>query len=128
MLMKSVIEQGRFSMNQRDERGWRIPRKGTKSWEIYHLLVNGWKPKEIMDLFQEERNFTSIGVLICHIKSPEKQNALSNNWWREHPDKRSVQKPSRGKYSKYVKKLVTVLKISHTEAKEIERKELEKVK
>ena len=117
-------------MKQRDYRGWRIPRPGTRSWEIYQLLHHGFKTGEIVKLFQEDRYHTSIPVLISRIMHPDKHNQWSNNWQRNNPKRaKEIAKNSKHvPYSKHVRKLKRVLGISYTEAVELERKELEKVK
>lgn len=114
---------------KRDYRGWRIPRTGTRSWEIYQLLHNDFKAGEIIKLFQEDKCHTSIRVLISQIMHPAKHNKWSNDWQKNNPKRaKEIAKNSKHvPYSKYVKKLVKVLGISHTEAVELERKELEKV-
>ncbi len=116
----------------RDERGWRIPYPGTKSWEIYHLLVAGFRNCEIAALYQESN---AINVMASHIKHPEAQNKRESQRYKNDPSRhkaavaRSVSRGKRsggGSYSLYVKKLVRSLDISFTEAVELERKELEK--
>jgi hypothetical protein len=34
-----------------DDRGWKIPERGTRSWEVYHLLRDGWGRAEIAALY-----------------------------------------------------------------------------
>ena len=62
-------------MNDRDHRGWRIPRKHTKSWEVYQFLINGWSYNQIVNVMQEGNN---IKVLICKIKNPDLYNEMNN--------------------------------------------------
>lgn len=115
-------------MNPRDERGWRVPRKGTKSEQIYDLMMADFKTKEIADLFQENRN--TIGILIWRIKHPKDANAAAYKWMENNYEK-AMSFPSRihpKVYSKYVIKLARTLNISRTEAIVLERKELEKLK
>lgn len=119
-------------MNQRDERGWRIPRDGTKSRQIYDLLVAEFSSGEIIELFQGNRIATC--VLIHNIKNPESQNMRANRYYRTNSEKLNSKKKNerrekgRGNYSKYVCKLVRNLGISYTEAVAEERKLLEKMK
>lgn len=118
----------KYHYHCRDECGWRIPRKGSKSEQIYDLLIAGFRTKEIYNLFQQDRNNSSIGVLISRIRQPEKHNKWSNNWIKANPRKRVAQVRINSNYSPYVRKLVRALEISYTEAVDLERKELEKVK
>jgi hypothetical protein len=123
--------------NPRDKRGWRIPRNGTKSRKIYDMLVAGKKPFEII----KELGMTdsTIRVLIFNIKRPDKKNEYARNYFRTHPKRPRAKKerlesdtPSHLlpdgtiRYSFYVKKLVNVLGLTHTEALEKEREILEK--
>jgi hypothetical protein len=117
-------------MSNRDERGWRIPRKGTKSAQIYDMLLAGFSTTEIINQFCE---VGTIRVLIHNIKNPEKHNKRARDWRGNNPGKAKASSISNhtkrhGAYSKYVMKLVKVLDISYTEAVALERKELEKMK
>jgi hypothetical protein len=42
------MQQLGSTMNPRDERGWMIPRPGTKRRKVYNALVEGKKAGEIM--------------------------------------------------------------------------------
>lgn len=120
--------------NPRDERGWRIPRPNTKSRQIYNLLIQGKKPCEIA----RELNFveSTTRVLIFNIKNSKKKNSWANEFNKNKPRKPKKPYATSDKskklpdgtilYSKYVKKLVKVLGITHAEAVEQERKLLEK--
>lgn len=107
---------------ERDERGWRIPRKGTKSYEIYHLLLAGFKPHEITKLYQGDSN--SIGVLINGIKHPEVKNARALKYWYRNGKPKNNK--NRNHDSRYVRKLVSILGMSYEEARAVELKEREK--
>lgn len=120
-------------MNQRDYRGWLIPKKGNKSWYIYQLMINGFSTKEISELMQECGN-NRIRVLASMIRHPKERNARQLQWYKDNP-KRAKEITAKAKangkcqpYSKYVRKLVHSMGISYTEAVAIERKELEKIK
>jgi hypothetical protein len=110
--------------NLRDERGWRVPRVGTKSYQIYHLMVAGFSNREISDLFQEDPIKSSIKVLANAIKAPVKKNEYCRQLYREGRVKKSSH--NAGGYSRYVIKLVNILGMSYTEALEEERKALAK--
>lgn len=115
--------------NPRDKRGWRIPREGTERELIYHLLLAGFTAREIINLFQEDINHTSVRVQVHTIMHPEKNNKRANNYYKNNFEKHKAavaKYNSGGKYSKYVIKLVKVLEISYTEAVAMERKVLEK--
>jgi DUF1009 family protein len=108
--------------NKRDELGWRIPREGTKSHEIYLLMIEGKTSKQITSKLGR-----SSSPLISKIKKPELYNLHNNKYYKKLPkiEQRKLNN-NKSPYSKYVRKLVKALGISFTEAKEIERKELEK--
>ena len=53
--------QGRPPTCQRDEEGWRIPRRGTRSYRIYELAKQGKTTKEIVAI--TGFNPTSVVVL-----------------------------------------------------------------
>lgn len=110
-------------MNARDEQGWRIPREGTKSLEVYLLMKEGLRPKKIAETLNDDAR--SIAVLACYIKRPEKKNSYQRQWHINNPEKSKAielrSRPNRIVYSKHVKKLVRVLGISFTEAVKIER-------
>ena len=59
---------------QRDAKGWRIPREGTKSRKIYDLLKAGKTNAEILIAIP---GLTShrLQPLLAHIKHPDKSNA-----------------------------------------------------
>ena len=56
----------------RDERGWRMPRLGTKSARIYDLLIAGKTSEEILAEIGGSR--TSIRVLTWKIRNPVEAN------------------------------------------------------
>ena len=125
------------NLNPRDERGWRVPRKGTKSYEIYHLLVDGWSSGEIIKLYGEDWRKTAIRVHIHRIMKPDTSNMAHKTWIRNNPAKaKAIRIASRNKGlrnkgllptdSKYVKKLVKILRITAEEARLTEASILEK--
>lgn len=61
----------------RDHRGWRIPRAGTKSRDIYECLVQGLTPAAILLIVEGSK--ATLGVLIWKIKHPEASNALQKS-------------------------------------------------
>lgn len=107
-------------MNKRDERGWRIPRKGTKTWEIYHFLLAGFKSKEIIELY---KGGNEIRVMIHRIKKPQSQNRYQRQLYLEGRIKKPLNKPTSS--SSYVNKLMRILGMSREEALAEERKVLE---
>lgn len=109
--------------NQRDERGWGIPPKGSKSYEYYHLLVAGWTPFEITELFQEDQEKSSIRVLCSRIKNPGNRLPGYNSSNAKRRQRRSLLKLND---SPYVEKLVVVLGYSRADARAEEKKQLAK--
>lgn len=59
---------------QRDAKGWRIPREGTKSRKIYDLLKAKKTNAEIV-LAVPGLNPRQLQSLLAHIKQPDKSNA-----------------------------------------------------
>jgi hypothetical protein len=62
-------------MNPRDERGWMIPRPGTKRRQIYDAMVAGDRPLKIM----WDMGFMPRGTFNNHryaITKPDKSNAI----------------------------------------------------
>jgi hypothetical protein len=63
-------------MNPRDDRGWMIPRPGTKRRQIYDALVRGDPPYKIM----WDMGFMPRGTFNNHvyfITKPEKANRIA---------------------------------------------------
>lgn len=120
-------------MNQRDYRGWRIPKKETKSWYIYQLMINDFTTTEIAELLGE-KDKNDVRVLASTIRLPKKKNERQLQWCKDNPKRANAivaKAKANGKckpYSQYVRKLVHAAGISYTEAVAIERKELEKIK
>lgn len=117
----------------RDERGWIIPREGTKSRHIYELLLLGYKSGEIIRLYRcSTKAESSIRVLVFNVKNPDGHNAHYKKWRINNPEAakaiESRSKPKKTGYSKYALKLHRNLGISLTEAVKIEREQLEKEK
>lgn len=118
-------------MNKRDERGWRIPREGTRSHAIYLLMVQGLSNNEIAKRLGFEPSGNKVRVLACHIKRPNVHNATNIRYYQNHPELRKKfakvnYRKTKYFYTPYVRKLVKVLGISYKEALEHERKLLEK--
>jgi hypothetical protein len=63
-------------MSNRDERGWRIPRPGTRSRRIYDLLCEGLSTGKIHSIVGG--SYATTGFLIWKIKHPETANRLAN--------------------------------------------------
>ena len=89
-----------YKIRQRDERGWRIPRDGTKARRIYDLMVQGYKAKKISEILGCGRYSTEVAA--CRIRQPEHTNALqckNRNKirdWRLPPLKDSLFVPLKG--------------------------------
>jgi hypothetical protein len=63
------------TMNPRDERGWMIPRPGTKRRRVYNLLLAGKPASEIMlELELSRKAYSSHQWFIAN---PEKANAAA---------------------------------------------------
>lgn len=58
----------------RDLRGWRIPKDGTRSRQIYNLMREGLSPKEIGMRFSPKMEKNTLGVLIWKIRNPKDAN------------------------------------------------------
>jgi hypothetical protein len=57
-------------MNPRDERGWMIPRPGTKRRKVYDALVAGKKAGEIMkELGLHRKAYSSHQYFIAHTEN-----------------------------------------------------------
>lgn len=64
----------------RNENGWKIPREGTFTREVYDLLILGGSLRTIYEQFPA-RNRRTIEALISHIKNPESRNAYSRRYY-----------------------------------------------
>lgn len=64
--------------NDRDERGWRVPRAGTRSRAIYDMLILGHTPAYIHSVIGG--NLVAVRVLIWKIRNPGDANG-----WRRDP-------------------------------------------
>jgi hypothetical protein len=64
------------NMRPRDEQGWRVPRPGTVSANIYALAKMGLSTSEIARALGRARN--NVGVHLFKIKRPERGNQLGN--------------------------------------------------
>ena len=62
----------------RDSNGWRIPREGTLSRQIYELTVAGWEPHHIADKLDIDSN--NARMLIFKFKNPAKTNLRQNHF------------------------------------------------
>jgi hypothetical protein len=56
-----------------NERGWRVPRQGTRSWRIYQIMLTGASPADIWKAVGGSRS--SVGVLAWKIRHPAEANA-----------------------------------------------------
>jgi hypothetical protein len=63
-------------MRPRDEQGWRVPRPGTISANIYALAKKGLSTGEIAKELGRERN--NVEAHLFKIKRPERRNQLGN--------------------------------------------------
>lgn len=61
---------------ERDENGWRIPRSGTLSWEIYELAVMGTETSDIVRSFPQI-NPGMVRVLLWKIRNPENDRKMN---------------------------------------------------
>ncbi len=64
------------NMRPRDEQGWRVPRSGTVSANIYALAKKGLSVPEIAKQLGRARS--NVGVHLFKIKRPERANKLGN--------------------------------------------------
>lgn len=53
-----------------DENGWKIPRHGTLSWEIYELAVMGTESCDIVKELQSRATEGTIRAILSQIKNP----------------------------------------------------------
>lgn len=68
-------------LNKRDQRGWRIPRDGTLSREIYDLTLQGKMPAEIAKTLRCDAN--TVRVLVNRFRRPEDANERSYDYRAE---------------------------------------------
>lgn len=66
-----------MNLQPRDDNGWRIPREGTKSAEIYRLAREGKKASVIAT--ELGMNRLTVGVLLFKMRNPGASNARSLN-------------------------------------------------
>lgn len=71
-------------LNKRDDNGFRIPRKGTLSYRIYKLWVEGKTPREITDILKTDHG--TVRVLIHRFKHPDTHNSRSNNGYHNRKE------------------------------------------
>lgn len=62
-----------------DERGWLVPKVGTKFREVYNMLCQGLKPREIILSFPETK-VGNIRQMIFRIKNPRKIPRARPQW------------------------------------------------
>ena len=74
------------NMRPRDEQGWRVPRRGTVSANIYALAKKGLSVTEIATQLGRARS--NVGVHLFKIKRPERANQLGNGWKNSRPHER----------------------------------------
>lgn len=55
-------------LNPRDDKGWRIPRKGTLSRKIYDMLADGQRPVDIAKRLRTP--VAEVNVLIHRFRNP----------------------------------------------------------
>ena len=77
------------NMRPRDEQGWRVPRRGTVSANIYALAKKGLSVTEIATQLGRARS--NVGVHLFKIKRPERANQLE-----EQPTARAQKNHARG--------------------------------
>lgn len=58
---------GHTRENLRDGRGWMIPRAGSLSLEVYDLLLDGYRPKEIAKKLNRDVNW--VNQVVFRIRS-----------------------------------------------------------
>lgn len=63
---------------QRDEAGWRVPRQGTLSRQIYDLAKARNTQTEIASIC--EADYQKVGVMLGHIRHPEVINRRMRDW------------------------------------------------
>lgn len=63
------------TIQPRDQNGWRIPRKGTLSREVYDLFIDGNDRHAIAETLKKSPN--TIGVLINRFQNPDQHNESS---------------------------------------------------
>jgi hypothetical protein len=61
-----------MNTNERNDSGWRIPREGTTSYDVYNLMQQGYQSKYIAALLN--KNARTIAVLAWKIRHPEEAN------------------------------------------------------
>jgi IS30 family transposase len=66
------------NMRPRDEQGWRVPRPGTVSANIYALAKKGLSATQIAKQLGRARN--TVAVHLFKIKRPERANYLGSSW------------------------------------------------
>lgn len=102
------------NMRPRDEQGWRVPRPGTISANIYALAKKGLSTREIAKELGRERNY--VGVHLFKIKRPEKSNQLGNAWKKRDPKPVSPEEA-------YTRKVASVLRLPLDQARALARGE-----
>ena len=101
-----------MNLNPRDELGWRIPRAGTLSRNIYRLTRQGMTPSAIAAALGTTPQ--RVRVLLCHLRHPEKTNARNA---RYVPKTARIEKLKQD--TPYVNKLVRAMRIPRAEARRI---------
>ena len=64
---------------KRDARGWRVPRRGTKSLDIYRLMRAGKSQSEIHAKLGGDK--IVLGVLMWRIRRPDDANRHARKHW-----------------------------------------------
>lgn len=78
------------ALNERDERGWRIPTAGTRSMEIYQLSIQGHKPKEIAEMLK--MNINTVRVLKFNFVNWEVNNKKQLAMYHGMPKERKKER------------------------------------
>ena len=79
------------NMRPRDQQGWRVPRRGTLSADIYALAKKGLSATQIAKQLGRTRN--NVQVHLFKIKRPERANQFGRSWKdrRPHAPKKMTQ-------------------------------------
>ena len=69
-----------------DERGWLVPRQGTKFREVYALMINGFGSREITKLMPDLKS-NHVRQIVFRIKNPT--NSRKRSQWNMVPSERT---------------------------------------
>jgi hypothetical protein len=107
----------------RDERGWRVPREGTKARAVYDLMICGFKRSAIIEA--TGYNGAVVSTMMHCIRWPDQTNQLKTRYYVTPSPPRQY-KQRQHKPSNYVQKLRDILGMSLDEARRVEREMIEK--